>query len=108
MRQRGLGYTLAGVVAAAPTEHQADLLGLALEGASKAQLRERLLSFRKDKPERQVSRAERIGQALQTPSRLKALSQKDRRRVDRLLTELGRLLGEKEEMGPEGSRTTML
>ena len=94
MRQRGLGYTLAGVVVAAPSEYHAELLALALEGATKAQLRERLLSFRKDKLEGQYMPPERVVRALQEPQRLEALSEKDRRRVERLLNELGRLLGE--------------
>lgn len=91
MRDQGLGYSLAGVVAAAPAEHQEALLKLALGGASKVQLREHLLSFRKDKP---ADPTARIAKALQDRRRLEALSRQDRKRVDQLLTELGRLLGE--------------
>ncbi|MBB5235886.1 ParB/RepB/Spo0J family partition protein [Deinococcus budaensis] len=91
MRERGLGYSVAGVVAAAPAEHQGALLHLALSGASKAELRERLLSFRKDKP---LDPTANVVRALQNKRRLAALSEQERRRVDRLVRELERLLGE--------------
>jgi ParB family chromosome partitioning protein len=39
MRDQGLAYTIAGIIAAAPTEHQKELLKFALGKASKAQVR---------------------------------------------------------------------
>ncbi|WP_216320943.1 ParB/RepB/Spo0J family partition protein [Deinococcus aestuarii] len=91
MREHGLGYSLAGVVAAAPGERQAELLDLALGGATKAQLRERLLSFRKDKPQ---DPATLVAHALRDRRRLDALGAKERRRAETLIGELARLLGE--------------
>ena len=97
MRQRGLGYSLAGVVAAAPEEHREELLALALRGATKAQLRERLLSFRKDRPSDPV---QRVTRALQDRRRLEALGARERQKVDKLLAELERLLD-----GADGGRS---
>jgi len=39
MREQGLGYSIAGIIAAAPVEHQAELLQIALAQGSKAQVR---------------------------------------------------------------------
>ncbi|WP_245588637.1 ParB/RepB/Spo0J family partition protein [Deinococcus pimensis] len=91
MRRDGLGYSVAGVVAAAPGERQAELLRLALDGATKAQLREHLLTFRKGKP---ADDATKVAAALRNRRRLEALSAKDRKRVETLVQELSRLLGE--------------
>ncbi|BDP44235.1 putative chromosome 2-partitioning protein ParB (plasmid) [Deinococcus aetherius] len=91
MREHGLGYSLAGVVAAAPEGRQGELLDLALGGATKAELRERLLSFRKDKP---ADPAALVARALRDRRRLDALGAKERRRAETLLGELARLLGE--------------
>ncbi|WP_304524728.1 ParB/RepB/Spo0J family partition protein [Deinococcus sp. KNUC1210] len=41
MRDHGLAYSIAGIIAAAPTEHQAELLAYALTKTSKAQVRTR-------------------------------------------------------------------
>jgi len=38
MREHGLGYSIAGIIAAAPTQHQAELLQIALAQGSKAQV----------------------------------------------------------------------
>ncbi|WP_256566055.1 ParB/RepB/Spo0J family partition protein [Deinococcus sp. QL22] len=88
MRERGLGYTVAGVVAAAPAEHQAALLKFALDGVTKTQLRERVLSFRKDKP---VDHTQKVVRALQNRKALSALDEQQRQRVSELLQELNQL-----------------
>ncbi|PYE49469.1 ParB/RepB/Spo0J family partition protein [Deinococcus yavapaiensis] len=91
MRHDGLGYSVAGVVAASPEERREELLRMALGGATKAELREYLLTFRKGKP---IDATSRVAKALQNKRLLDSLSLKDRRRVTTLVAELERLLGQ--------------
>ncbi|GGR16227.1 ParB/RepB/Spo0J family partition protein [Deinococcus ruber] len=52
MRDHGLAYSIAGIIAAAPTEHQAELLAYALTKTSKAQVRTRAKTLNPPKSRR--------------------------------------------------------
>lgn len=81
----GLPYTLGGVVAAAPAEHQDELLELALNGATHRELRDRLAALR-DRPtrtalnEREVAR---LGRTLGSVTWLRRLNDKEQAEINR-------------------------
>ncbi|OLV20141.1 ParB/RepB/Spo0J family partition protein [Deinococcus marmoris] len=81
----GLPYTLGGVVAAAPSEHQAELLALALSGATHRELRDRLAALR-DRPtrtalnEREVAR---LGRTLGSVTWLRRLNDKEQSELNK-------------------------
>ncbi|WP_245588609.1 ParB/RepB/Spo0J family partition protein [Deinococcus pimensis] len=92
MRERGLGYTVAGVVAGAPAEHRDGLLERALAGATREELRAELAgrSFRKE----QDDRARRVARNLTSARALAGLDARRRARLGKLLAELDTLFGE--------------
>lgn len=90
MRERGLAYSLAAVVAAAPAEHRAHLLEEALGGATRQQLRERLAAL---KPAPVGSRinvreVQRLGRTLGNSKWLQTLSAQQQAELDRWLRKM--------------------
>ena len=87
MREGGLRYTLAGVVAAAPVDHRAELLDLARAGATHEALRARAreLSLRKDSPE-DVTR--RVLKRASSARELARLTERQRTRLAKLIAEI--------------------
>ena len=106
MRERSLGYTLAGIVAAASPEHQAELLERALSGATQAELRAELArrSFQKEHLAVPLEQAGKIAAVLRSRRALERLDSTRRRKLATLLTQIERLLEERtEEADPGGT-----
>lgn len=93
MREEALKFSLAGVVAAAPAEHQGALLDLARTGASRESLRAELERLTRSEDARQNAQIARdVTRALNSKRRMDALPNDKRKKVDRLLSELHGLL----------------
>ncbi|MFC4454043.1 ParB/RepB/Spo0J family partition protein [Deinococcus sonorensis] len=95
VRHHNLGYSLAGVVAAAAAIHRPELLQLALSGATKAQLQARRAElertpFRKGEATRQ--RARQLARALGSQRTLASLDDQQLRQLESVLEQLGTLL----------------
>lgn len=97
----GLPYTLGGVVAGAPAEHQAELLALAVGGSTLRELRDRLAALR-DRPtrmalnEREVAR---LGRTLGSVKWLRRLNDKEQQEVNRWMGKMPEAL--KKALGQE-------
>lgn len=90
MRERGLPYSLAGVIAAAPPQHRAALLEAAQAGASLRGLRDRLgqLTGQRSASRLDERRVTRVGKALGSVKFLRGLSDAEQKEVDRWLTKM--------------------
>lgn len=96
--REGLSFTVAGVVAAAPEELQADLLALALRGASRTELKEEIK--RAQKPKKiPPSRAERVAKQLTNRKWLAKLGPEDSESLQQWLAQMPRAL--RLELGEE-------
>ncbi|ASN82931.1 ParB/RepB/Spo0J family partition protein [Deinococcus ficus] len=90
MQEDALPYTLAGVVAGARPEHQAELLTLAREGASIRDLKARLAAL-EDKPSRLLvdeARAARIGRKVGSVKWLRTLNDQEQRELNKWLARM--------------------
>lgn len=96
MRERGLGFSLAGVVAGAPPEFAPHLLDVAgREGTTVAALREELARLRsKDRAPRPTVEAGQVARLLTNRSRLAKLDKRRKARLEKLLVELHELFQE--------------
>lgn len=91
--REGLAFTTAGVIAAAPEAMQTNLLNLALQGASRSQLQAEIKKA--TKPTRKtVSTTERARAALANRKKMAALQPEQAERVQSLLNQLLKELGE--------------
>ncbi|WP_407542438.1 ParB/RepB/Spo0J family partition protein (plasmid) [Deinococcus radiomollis] len=83
MRNQGLAYTIAGIIAAAPTEYQAELLQFALGKTSKAQVRARAKELNPPKS-RRIDRQATIVMARKLASErwLASLNDQDERELE--------------------------
>ncbi|MEW6420658.1 MAG: ParB/RepB/Spo0J family partition protein [Deinococcota bacterium] len=90
MRERGLAYSLAAVVAAAPAEHRARLLQEALGGATRQQLRETLAALKPvaGSPQVNMREVQRLGRTLGNSKWLQALSVQQQTELDRWLRKM--------------------
>lgn len=83
--RRGLAFTTAGVVAAAPEDQRADLLALALRGASRSELQAKIKRAQQPQATTVYAQAAKI---LGNHRRMAQLSLEKTERVQRLLDEL--------------------
>lgn len=88
MRDQGLTYSAAAVVAAAPAAHQAQLLERALAGATRQELRAALAALAPVAPHKGVSRKnlEQLGRTLGSARWFQNLSEQQRAELDRWLS----------------------
>lgn len=89
MRENGLGYSIAGIIAAAPVEHQAELLALAVSGVGKAQVRLRAKDLnppRSRKIDRQ--RAIRVARKLASERWLAGLNDQEEKELEAWLNNM--------------------
>ncbi|AFZ69253.1 ParB/RepB/Spo0J family partition protein [Deinococcus peraridilitoris] len=93
IREHQLGYSLAGIVAAAPQEHRAALLEMALGGASQARLRTELTRLKSSTFQKvdAFARVEKMSKTLGNRRRFEALDPQKRQRLEQLMREIDEL-----------------
>lgn len=101
MRTGGLPYSLAGIVAAAPTQHQAGLLRLAREGATGRELREAAGALRPASPADPavVRQLEQVRRSLGRPRLLQQLGRNQEAELRKWLERMPQWLRDRGEGG---------